>query len=136
MKQFGLYLLICTLLLPLSRPLQVYLSYKLQQELIAEEFCVNRNIPDEFPMCQGKCYYKEQLNNWAEDAEEQEEQGLDSKKELQINFLYEELRPATARWSNALISIPFILEPAPFPAYCFSENPGPGLSVFHPPLLG
>lgn len=87
-------------------------------------------------MCQGKCYYKEQLNNWAEDAKEQEEQGLDLKKELQINFLYEELRPATTRLSNALISIPFILEPAPFPAYYFSENPGPGLSVFHPPLLG
>lgn len=87
-------------------------------------------------MCQGKCYYKEQLNNWAEDAEDQEEKGLDATKELQINFLYEELHNKPASLTNVLIRIPFILEPAHFPAYCFSENPGPGLSVFHPPLLG
>jgi len=87
-------------------------------------------------MCQGKCYYKEQLNDWAEDAEEQEEKGLDSQKELQINFLYQEFAQPKQKLANACIAIPFIVEPEAFPAYRFSENPGPNLAIFHPPLLG
>lgn len=87
-------------------------------------------------MCQGKCYYKEQLNDWAEDAEEQEEKGFDSKKELQINFLYQEFKQPKQKLANTHIAIPFLLEADPFPHYQFSENPGPNLAIFHPPLLG
>ncbi|MEY3241760.1 MAG: hypothetical protein RIR11_3199 [Bacteroidota bacterium] len=60
----------------------VYLSFKINQEVIAKTLCVNKEIKDN--CCQGECYLKEQLNKLDKGAHNQ----VPSKEKLRLENLY------------------------------------------------
>lgn len=48
----------------------IVISFKIHQKYIAENFCVNRNMPAPI-MCSGKCYLNEQLKKETEETPSQ-----------------------------------------------------------------
>lgn len=76
--------MITALMLPNLSKIGILIDFKINQDFIAEVFCINREKP--MSTCNGKCYLSKQLKK----AEEQEEkQAPNSNKErLEVIYYY------------------------------------------------
>lgn len=82
LKQIISYILILLIVLqPLSKT-WVYISFKINQEVIAKTLCINKDIKDN--CCQGECYLKDQLNK----LDKGEQHQIPAKLKLRLEDLY------------------------------------------------
>lgn len=122
-KILSLALALCILLQSFSK-VWVVLSFKIQQDYIAGNLCVNRNMPAP-EMCSGKCYLNEQLKKASEEEHSDFPIGQFSKSEV-VHFAGRLWAPGPTRRVYALQAV--IFPPAtPFPAQLFIHD------IFHPP---
>jgi hypothetical protein len=62
----------------------ILIDFKINQDFIAEVFCINKDKP--MLSCNGKCYLAEQLKK--ADAEKEKEKQAPSSKKLQLELIY------------------------------------------------
>lgn len=76
--------MIMAILLPHLLKIGVLIDFKINQDFIVEELCINREKP--IKMCNGKCYLSDKLKKV---KEQEEKQAPSSKKEiLEVNYYY------------------------------------------------
>lgn len=123
-KVFSLVLLIAVLLQVGSRWL-IFLEYEWNKEYIAAELCVNKG---RIPMCSGKCYLTDRLNQ----NQEQEQEKIPT----HLKFAWETMALPAFHFLSDKNSAPYTLanQSASLSAtettwkYCINEK-----GIFHPP---
>lgn len=114
--------MILTILLPSLNKFWIYVDFKINQDFIAEVFCINKEEP--ILMCSGKCYLKGKLQ--AADDQEKQQRPLPSKEKTELNY-----------YLTIDLNIPFttLIDSAKteLPIYRLNYQWAHQNKVFHPP---
>ncbi len=119
MKQVLSYLITAAILLHLFADLLVIVSFKINQDYIAEFLCINRDVPES--TCNGCCHLKKELD---EQHETKESTLPVNETKLEIQYIFNQ--------AKEFISLEKPLKPK----ICFYQNIQGTLhaeSIFHPP---
>ena len=85
MKHVVAHFLISAILLHLLAEFAVLVSFKINQDYIAEFLCINRNVPES--NCNGCCHLKKELNEQQENKENLPESEI---KKIEIQYFADE----------------------------------------------
>ena len=99
----------------------IYADFKINQDYIAKNLCVKKDIPDN--SCKGSCHLKKQLDEEEKKEEAPPVRNLKEVKEFQL--FYQQRSPFEF--------INFLSIQSSSTPYQFTELNPPSFSIFHPP---
>ena len=88
--------MIVAILLPGLTRLAIFIDFKINQDFIADAYCINKDEP--LSLCSGKCYLTEQLKK----ANEKEEKQIPVSQKERLEITY--FTPQTAFYAGLLES--------------------------------
>ena len=120
----SIFLAVLTLNIAL-KDIDTFISFKVQQDYIAENFCVFRAVPDND--CKGMCYLNKQIQSNHEEEKKPNSTVPKEDKTKEIILIIEPGDNATGLMFSHINNYPVHNEPLPSPAFL--------TGIFHPPRV-
>jgi len=126
LKKVTCYILILAFFGTQLSKLSIYISFKINQDFIAEVLCINKDKP--MSTCNGKCYLSKQLKA----QEEKEEKQIPKERNERVEVLFCDKLQISYNISRCV----FLEKKMPLPRYLVFNTQEFIDDVFHPPQLG